>query len=175
PGGRQTHIVAAGLTVPYRDPLRYAVVLVGTALGGGMSSRLFQRVREERGLAYSVYTFHSFFAAGGHAGAYLGTSPETADEARDVLLREMHDVATAGPTADELEETRKQMKGHLTLSLESPGARMNRLAGLALYDEPYRTLDEIARQIDAIDEEAARAAASLLHPDRLAVLELSPD
>jgi len=174
PGGRQSHLIAGSLTVPYRDPLRYAVVTASTALGAGMSSRLFQRIREDLGLAYSVYSFHCFFAAAGHVGAYVGSRPETAERARDILLEEMESLAREGLRDDELIDTRTQLKGQILMSLESPASRMNRLAGTALYDQPYRTVDEVARHIDAVDGAATAAAAALFHPDRAAILELAP-
>jgi len=174
PGGRQSHLIAGSLTVPYRDPLRYAVVAASTALGAGMSSRLFQRIREDMGLAYSVYSFHCFFATAGHVGAYVGTRPETADRAREILLEELETLAGEGLRDDELADTRSQLKGQILLSLESPASRMNRLAGTALYDQPYRTVDEVARLIDAVDAEATSAATALFHPDRAAILELAP-
>lgn len=173
-GGRQSHIVAGALTVPYAHPLRHAIVLVESALGGGMSSRLFQRVREELGLAYSVYTFHSFYAQGGHAGAYVGTSPQTATAALDALLEELRRMAEEGLTPEEARAAKEQLAGRLMLSLEAPAARMSRLAALAIYDEPYRTLEEAAARIHAVSEEELREAAALWHPDRLAVLELAP-
>lgn len=173
-GGRQSHIVAGGLTVPYAHPLRHAVVLVDTAFGAGMSSRLFQRIREERGLAYSVYSFHAFFARGGHAGAYVGAGPETADAAREALLEEFRRLSDEGLDAHEAETAKEQLKGRIKLSVESPMARMSRLAGLALYEEPYRGLDEVAARIDAVTDGQLREAAALLDPDRLAVLELAP-
>ncbi len=173
-GGRQTHLVTGGLSVPYQHPLRYAIVVTSTALGGGMSSRLFQRVREELGLAYSVYSFHGFFAAAGHVGAYLGTRPETAAGAREALLGELETLAREGLTKAELEDTRAQLKGQILISLESPGSRMNRLAGVAMYGHRYRTLDEIAARIDAVDMAQCREAASYFAPDGLATLELSP-
>lgn len=173
-GGRQVHLVAGGLAVPHADPLRYAVVLLNTALGAGMSSRLFQEIREKRGLAYSVYSFASFHASAGHVGAYLGTSPAREERARDALLAELRRVAEEGLSPEEVEATKEQLKGRVMLSLESPPARMNRLAAAALYGEPYRTLDEIAERIEALGEEEVGEAASLLHPDRLAVLELVP-
>lgn len=174
PNARQSHLVAGGLTVPYRDPLRYAIVLVNTALGGGMSSRLFQSIREERGLAYAVYSFHAFLAHGGHVGAYVGTSPESSGEAREILLEMLRDVAESGLSPEEVEATKKELQGRLLLSLETPGARMNRLAGLALYDQPYRQLDEIAERIEAITVDQVKEAEQFFHPDRLAVLELCP-
>lgn len=174
PNARQSHLVAGGLTVPYHDPLRYAIVLVSTALGGGMSSRLFQSIREERGLAYAVYSFHAFLAHGGHVGAYVGTSPQTSREARELLLEMLRDVAENGLSAEEIAGTKKELQGRLLLSLETPGARMNRLAGLALYGQPYRKLDEIAERIEAITVDQVREAERFFHPDRLAVLELCP-
>jgi predicted Zn-dependent peptidase len=174
PNARQSHLVAGGLTVPYRDPLRYAIVLVNTALGGGMSSRLFQSIREERGLAYAVYSFHAFLAHGGHVGAYVGTSPDTSGEARELLLEMLRDLAENGLSAEEIAATKRELQGRLLLSLETPGARMNRLAGLALYGQPYRRLDEISERIEAITVEQVREAEQFFHPDHLAVLELCP-
>lgn len=174
PGGRQAHLVAGALTVPHADPLRYAVVVVETALGGGMGSRLFQRVREERALAYTVYSFASFYAAAGHAGAYVCASPARAAEAREALLEELRRVAEEGLDEEELTATREQLKGQVLLSLESPTARMNRLAALAMYGEPYRTVEDIAARIDEVGPDQAREAAALLHPDRLTVVELVP-
>lgn len=175
PGIRQAHIVVGGTTVPYRDPLRWALVLVDAALGGGMSSRLFQRIREDLGLAYTVYSFHGFHAAGGHLGAYVGTGAATADRARDVLLEEVARVAEEGLTVEELDGAKTQLRGRILLSLESPGARVARLASIALYGEPFRTLDEVAARVDRVTEGEARAAAALLDPDRLALLELVPE
>jgi predicted Zn-dependent peptidase len=171
---RQAHLVAGGLTVPFSDPLRYAVVLVNTALGGGMSSRLFQRIREERGLAYTVYSFQSFYAAGGHAGAYVGTGPDTAEDALGLLLDELKSLAERRLSEREVEDTKTELKGRMMISLESPGARMNRLAGLTLYKQPYRTLDEVCERIDRIRSDEVAKACRLFHPDRLAVIELSP-
>jgi predicted Zn-dependent peptidase len=174
PGGRQVHIVAGGAGVSATDPLRHAVTLVGTALGGGMGSRLFQRIREEMGLAYAVYAFRSFYLRGGHVGTYLGTRPETADTAREALLEELGRLAAEGLTPEELSTTRTQLKGQVVLSLESPGSRMYRLASLGLTGEPYRSLDRVMADVDAIGPADAAAAAALYDPDGLAVLELFP-
>ncbi|MYA34196.1 MAG: insulinase family protein [Gemmatimonadales bacterium] len=173
-GGRQTHIVLGGLSVPYRDPLRYALHVAATALGGGMSSRLFQRIRETRGLAYAVYSFHGFHAQAGHVGAYVGTRPETAEEARKAVEGELALLAREGLTREELDDTRSQLKGQFLISLESPASRMNRLAGVALYGHAYRTLDEVAARIDAVDRAQCLEAAAYFAPERLATLELAP-
>lgn len=174
PGGRQSHIVAGGLTVPYSHPLRYAVVLAETALGAGMSSRLFQRIREELGLAYAVYSFSAFHAAAGHAGAYVGTQPETGEAALDALLTELRSMAEGGLTVEEFEDTKRQLKGQLMVALETPAARMQRLAGISLYDEPYMSLDQIAGKIEAVTRDEVNEACTMFHPDRLAILELAP-
>ena len=173
-GGRQAHIVTGGLAVPYRDPLRYAIYVTSTALGGGMSSRLFQRIREERGLAYAVYSFHGFFAQAGHVGAYVGTRPGTAEDAHAALEEELALLAREGLTRQELDDTRSQLKGQFLISLESPAARMNRLAGVALYGNEYRSLDEVAARIDAVDREQCLEAAGYFSPERLSTLELTP-
>jgi len=174
PAGRQTHIITGGLTVPYRHPLRYAIVVTSTALGGGMSSRLFQEIREERGLAYSVYSYQGFFSSIGHVGTYVGTRPETAGQAKTALLTQLSEFAARGLEPEELEDTRTQLKGQILISLESPSARMNRLASMAVYGNKYRPLDEVARRIDAVDLEQCKEAASFFDPERSATLELAP-
>lgn len=174
PGGRQVHIVAGCRGLEHGHPLRHAVLVVGQALGGGMSSRLFQQIRERLGLAYSVFSFQSFYAQGGHIGAYLGTRADSAEPALDALLGEFSKLASDGLSAEELAGTREQIKGQILLSLESPAARMNRLAATALFGEPYRTIDELAGVIDSIGPDEAASAASLYDPEGVAVLELRP-
>src|SRR3954466_5431583 len=127
--GAQTHIVVGSTTVAHEDPRRHAVILLSTILGGGMSSRLFQRVREELGLAYSVYTFQSFHADVGMHGVYVGTGPETARDALEAIHLELADVASNGLPESELAMGKSQLKGQITLSLESVTARMYRCAG----------------------------------------------
>ena len=173
-GGRQSHLLVGATSIPHSHPLRYALILVETALGAGMSSRLFQRIREELGLAYTVYSFHAFYRAAGHVGAYLGTRPEAVEQARDELLAEFRDVAENGLTPEEIESTKLQLKGQLLLGLESTVSRMQRLAGLSLYREPYVTLDELAERIDRVTLEQIHEAAAFFHPDRQDVLELRP-
>lgn len=174
PGGSQAHLVAGAPGVPWGDPLRDATIVAGTALGGGMTSRLFQRIREELGLAYAVFSWQSFYRRGGALGAYLGTRPESLDRARDVLFAELASLSEAGLAPDEDAETRTQLRGQLLLALESPASRMHRLASAALSDEPYRSLDEISRRIDALTTDQIDEACRLLRPEALAVLELVP-
>ena len=173
--GAQTHIVVGSPTVAHGDPRRHAVVLLSALLGGGMSSRMFQRVREELGLAYAVYTFQSFHADVGMHGVYVGTGPETAREALDAINAELADVAEHGLPADELAMGKSQLKGQLTLSLESVTSRMYRCAGVELYGEPYRTLDEMLALIDGVTaEEIAAVAREFFAPERQTVVSLGP-
>lgn len=171
----QAHLVFGTATFPHHDPRRYALVVLSAAFGGGMSSRLFQRVREELGLAYAVFSFHSFYVRSGMSGVYVGTRPEWADRARDVVYEELERLAREGLTPDELEDAKGQVKGQLVLSLESPSARMHRLAGCALYDEPLVTLDDLVARVDAVSrEDVAAVAAECFDPARQVVLRLGP-
>jgi len=173
--GAQTHIVVGSPTVAHDDPRRHAVVLLSALLGGGMSSRLFQRVREELGLAYAVYTFQSFHADVGMHGVYVGTGPETARQALDAINAELAEVAANGLPAEELAMGRSQLKGQLTLSLESVTSRMYRCAGVELYGEPYRTLDEMLALIDAVTaEQIASVAREFFAPEKQTVVSLGP-
>ncbi|MEP7000006.1 MAG: pitrilysin family protein [bacterium] len=173
--GAQAHIVVGSSTVAHGDRRRHALVLLSVLLGGGMSSRLFQRVREELGLAYSVYTFQSFHADTGMHGVYVGTGPDTAREALDAIDAELSSVATNGLPAAELAMGKSQLKGQITLSLESVSARMYRCAGVELYDEPYRSLDEMLALVDAVTEEQiAEVARDFFGPERQTVVSLGP-
>lgn len=147
----QTHIVIGSPTFPHSDPRRYAMSMVGMLFGGGMSSRLFQRIREELGLAYSVYSFQSFHEDAGMHGVYVGTTPETARAAVDAINEEMEKLSASGLSEEDLAAGKSQIKGQITLSLESPSSRMYRAAGVELYGEPYRTLDEVLALVDSID------------------------
>jgi predicted Zn-dependent peptidase len=173
--GTQTHIVLGSAGLRYVDPRRYALVMLSMLLGGGMSSRLFQRVREELGLAYSVYTFQQFYADTGMHGVYVATSPESARAAYDVIREELAQVAASGLPRDEIEMGKSQLKGQMTLSLESVGARMYRAAAVELYGEPYRTLDETLALVEAVTvDDIAAVAHEFFAPDKQTVLSLGP-
>jgi predicted Zn-dependent peptidase len=171
--GHQTHIVLGSPSIAYADPRRYAVSLIGLMLGGGMSSRLFQRVREELGLAYSVYAFQSFHHDSGLQGIYAGTSAETAGRALEEIFSELSTIATEGFPDDEIQAGKNQLKGQLTLSLESPASRMFRVASSALYGEPFLPLDETLAKIDAITPKQVTEACQVLFlPERQTVVTL---
>jgi predicted Zn-dependent peptidase len=172
----QSHIVLGTTTFPHRDPRREALLVLNTVLGGGMSSRLFQRVREELGLAYAVYTHQSFYREAGTTGVYVGTHPATADEAVEAILTELGRLADDGLETDDLEDAKRQLKGQVTLSLESPVARMYRLATVELYDEPYRTIDQVLADIDRTSVETVGAVAGeFLDPERQTIVSLGPN
>jgi predicted Zn-dependent peptidase len=171
----QTHIVLGSTTVKHSDPRRYAVVLVDTLFGAGMSSRLFQRVREELGLAYSVYTYQSFHADVGVHGVYVGTAPETATQAVDAVRAELTDIAEHGLPEAEIAMGKSQLKGQITLSMESVSSRMYRAASVELYADRYRTLDELLAEIDRIDSDTvAEVCRAYFAPERQTLLTLGP-
>lgn len=170
----QTHLVLAGGIPCHSDPRRYPLALLSSALGGGMSSRLFQRVREELALAYSVFTFQSFYSRGGISGVYLGTRPSTADRAAGVVREELERVATTGLSLEELEQTKQQLKGQIMLSLESTGARLYRLASFALHQEQFLTLDQVLKKLDEVEPSDISKAARFFDPDRLLLFRLGP-
>lgn len=154
---QQMHLVFGNATVPYGDRRRHALMLVNTLFGGGMSSRLFQRVREELALAYSVHSFQGFNATAGTQGIYVGCAPERADEAVTAVNAELQKLVEEGIPDDELAMGKQQLKGQITLSMESVTARMYRAAAVELYDEPYRPLDEVLARVDAIATGDVRA------------------
>lgn len=169
----QTHIVLGTDTVPARDQRRYGLALLTNVMGGGMSSRLFQRVREELGLAYAVYGFQHFYQVTGLAGVYVGTQPATAERAEAAIREELARVAREGLLADDLAGAKQQLKGQVMLSLESPQSRMHRLAGVVLHRDRYRRLDEILSEIDALTgDEIAALAAEFFDPERWSVVRL---
>ena len=173
--GAQTHLVLGTSAVAHGDPRRFPLLLLSMLLGGGMSSRLFQRVREELGLAYSVYTYQSFHADAGMHGVYVATAPRSAGAALDAIRDELRAVVRDGLPAEEIAMGRQQLKGQVTLSLESVSSRMYRAASVELYGEPFRTLDELLVQIDAIDDdEVARVAREFFDPDRMTLVSLGP-
>jgi predicted Zn-dependent peptidase len=172
----QTHIVFGTRTFGHGDPRRYALVLLSNAFGGGMSSRLFQKVREELGLAYAVYSFQSFYKLAGVSGVYVGTRPEWAERASDVIKAEMRALCKTGLTEEELADMKSQVKGQIVLSLEGTGSRLHRLAGTALYDEPYLSVDELMKRVEAVTHDDINAlAADYFDPDKQVVLRLGPE
>ena len=172
----QTHIVFATDTIPYADRRKYAMLVISNVFGGGMSSRLFQRIREELGLAYAVYSFASFYRAVGLAGVYVGTQPARAEQAAAAIRDEFARMAREGLRGDALVDAKQQTLGQLMLSLESPTARMYRLASTAVYSEPYRSLDEVLKTVEALTaDEVSAIAQEFFAPERQTVVSLGPN
>jgi predicted Zn-dependent peptidase len=171
----QAHIVIANSTPSFSDPLRNALILISGAFGGGMSSRLFQRIREEMAMAYAVYSFQSFYSKAGMAGVYVGTRPQAADEALRGILDEYAKLYEHGLTATELEQAKSHAKGRSILAMESTGARLHRLVGFTLRGEQYRDLDESLAKIEAVTlDEVAYACRRFFNPEDQFTLTLGP-
>jgi len=172
----QTHVVFATDTVPYADRRKYGLLVLSNVFGGGMSSRLFQRIREELGLAYAIYSFTSFYRAVGITGVYVGTQPARAEKAVEAIKGEFARMAHDGLRGEALEDAKQQTLGQLMLSLESPTARMYRLASTAVYSEPYRSLDEVLRAVVLRSaDEVSAIAAEFFAPERQTVVSLGPN
>ena len=154
------------------DQRRYTLGVLNAAFGGGSSSRLFQEVRERRGLAYSVYSFATSYSDAGMVGVSVGSLPTKAAEVRDVVRAELSRVAGSGLTQEEVDRGRGQMRGGLVLSLEDTGSRMTRLGEVELFQERLLSLDEVLARLDAVtvDEVNALAADLFSRPETLAVV-----
>ncbi|MFN8545862.1 MAG: pitrilysin family protein [Candidatus Binatia bacterium] len=169
----QVHLCFGVPGIAQADPDRYPAHVLNLALGGGMSSRLFQEIRERRGKAYSVYSFLSAFADAGYVGVYVGTSAESVQEVIAVVAAEIDRMARDGLTADELIRTRNQMKGNLLLGLETSDSRMSRIAKNELYFGRDVPIEEISANIDAVtSDDVVRVAERLFRPRRLALTVL---
>ncbi|MGB8021025.1 MAG: insulinase family protein, partial [Candidatus Nanopelagicales bacterium] len=168
----QAHLVLGVPGVSRSDDRRYALGVLATALGGGMSSRLFQEIRERRGLAYSVYAFSSGFAETGIFGAYAGCLPGKVDQVIELAVDELDDVARHGITAEELARGKGQSKGTIVLGLEDTGSRMSRIGKADLTMGELPSVDAVLKRIDAVtmDELAQEAAAVLSASKALTVI-----
>lgn len=159
----QAHLAMGVPTFDRRDPRRHALAVLITALGGGMSSRLFQQVREERGLVYSVYAAPSSHAGAGMLGAYAGTSPARLPEVIEVITAECADIRDGGLTAEEIDRARGQLRGSLVLGSEDTGSRMTRLGSSELTYGEYLSLGEHLRRLSAVtDADVHEVAAEVL-------------
>lgn len=171
----QAHISLGVPTFPYSDRRRYALLVLSNILGGGMSSRLFQSIREKLGLAYSVYSFIDFFQDAGIFGIYMGTHKSNAVRVVELVLKEIRRFEKNGLSSTELSEAKHQLKGSLVLALENTSQRMNRLARSELFLRDYLELDEIIDSINRVrTKDLVGLAAELFRPERLSVVALGP-
>jgi predicted Zn-dependent peptidase len=157
----QVHVVLGFDGVAYEDPDYYAMSVLSGLLGGGMSSRLFQEVRERRGLAYSVYSFSQSLNDGGLFSIYAGTGPEESAEVMPVICEEVRKV-TQSVTADEVRRSRAQIKAGILMGLESTNARCEQLARQLMVHGRILSIEELVAQIDAVDEAAVLKVANRL-------------
>ncbi len=158
----QNHICLGFQGIPLGDPDRYAAQIFSSILGGGMSSRLFQKVREENGLCYSIYTFQSSHAGTGVSGVYVATNTSSQAAAIDMIRGEIETLIVHGPSEEELLRTCGQTKANVLMSLESTVSRMNHMARSELTLGRVPTPEEIVAAYDAVDMEACRRVAGRL-------------
>ncbi|MDP9406377.1 MAG: insulinase family protein [Actinomycetota bacterium] len=155
----QANLVLGTPGLARSDERRFALWVLNNALGGGMSSRLFQEVREKRGLAYSVYSFTSQYADAGLFGVYAGCQPSRVDEVLAVCREQLEAVATAGITEEELVRGKGQLKGSLVLGLEDTGSRMTRIGKSELTTGDLLDVEEVIRRVEAVTLDEVRDVA----------------
>ena len=172
----QYHVCLAAPGITRHDERRFALALLDQMLGSGASSRLFQEIRERRGMAYAVYSYASHYADSGMVGVYLGTREENVGECLEVVGREIAALAAGRFDEDEVDRARDSMKGRLALAMESTGARMNRIGkglvtGAELLDET-----EVGHRVDRVTaDDIAALAATLYDPQTLCASGIGPD
>jgi predicted Zn-dependent peptidase len=164
----QYHLCMGGPGIPRGDERRFALRVLDTILGGSTSSRLFQEVREKRGLAYSVFSYASHYLDSGQVALYVGTRPENVAEAMDVIGTELDRLQSEGVSEQELERARENVKGRTVLSMESTLSRMNRLGGSVLMGVPLLSVDEVLAAFDAVTlDDVMALARELWNPERM--------
>jgi len=150
--------------------------VLDNVLGGTSSSRLFQEVRERRGLAYSVYSFSAQYAGTGQVGIYVGTRGDNVAAALAVVGSELERLRAEPPTQEELERSKENVKGRLVLSLESTTSRMNRLGASVLTGVPLLSVDELIERVDAVSQDdIEEVARELFDPARMSAAGIGPD
>lgn len=172
----QYHVCIGGPALSRHDERRYALRVLDTIFGGTSSSRLFQEVRERRGLAYAVYSFTSAYHDTGQVGLYVGTRTDNLSEALGVIGNELRRLHESPATDEELARAKENLKGRVVLALESTGARMNRLGSEILAEIPLLSIDEVVGRIEAVTVADLEALVEeLWAPERLSVAGIGPD
>jgi predicted Zn-dependent peptidase len=171
----QYHVCLAAPGIARSDRRRFTASILDGVLGGSASSRLFQEIREKRGLAYAVYTFSSQYADTGQMGVYVGTREENLDDCLRIVAEQIADVAEHGPRPEELERAKENLKGRIMLSMEATSNRMSRLGKSLITDSELLDLDRILAEIEAVDQGAvAQLAQVILRPEALSVAAIGP-
>jgi predicted Zn-dependent peptidase len=172
----QYHVCLGAPGIARDDPRRFTLRILDNVLGGTSSSRLFQEVRERRGLAYSVFSFTSAYAGTGQVGLYVGTRPDNVGKALRVVGDELERFRQDGITAEELERSKENVKGRMLLSLESTTARMNRLGSSVLAGMPLLSIDELEAEVDAVTlDDVAALGRELFASERLSAAGIGGD
>ncbi|MCB1163301.1 MAG: pitrilysin family protein [Candidatus Krumholzibacteriia bacterium] len=173
---QQQHLWLGRLGVSSADADRYGLLLLSTLLGGSMSSRLFQVIRERAGLAYNIYSFSDFASDAGLLGSYMAVSPRRSDDAIRLTLSEYAKLCAEGCSLDELEDTKMQLKGNLLLAMESMNARMSRLARGEINEGRQIGVEELVARVDAVSrDDIQRLATTYLDPATLTLVSLGPN
>ncbi len=174
-GSLQSHICIGTPGLPYVHKEKFSLLILNTLLGGGMSSRLFQNIREKHGLAYSIYSFLDFLFDTGILGVYVGTDLQNIDPALELINQELNKLRTQKVRRDELDRIKAQLKGNIMLGLESTSSRMSRLAKMEIYLEDYHTLDSTLAEIEKVtSEDILTVATRLLNEDNIFTTILKP-
>jgi predicted Zn-dependent peptidase len=172
----QYHLCLGAPGIARMDERRFALRVLDTIFGGSSSSRLFQEVREKRGLAYSVYSYASHYVDTGQIGVYVGTRPDNVQQAMTVIADELHRLVSEPVADEELERAKENVKGRMVLSFESTLTHMNRLGGSVLMSVPLLSLDEMLAEIDAVTlDDVADLARELFAPERLSAAGVGAD
>jgi predicted Zn-dependent peptidase len=170
----QAHLVVGCRTFSRHDPRKDAFEVLNNVLGGGMSSRLFQSVREQRGLAYTVYSFTSYFADTGMFGVYAGSNPDRVRQVRELVLAELERVASEGITDEELARGKGMSKGGMVLSMEDSGSRMNALGRAELLYGEHLSLERELSDIEAVTAEQIRSVAAQILSQPMTTAAVGP-
>ncbi|HUP66511.1 MAG TPA: pitrilysin family protein [Thermoanaerobaculia bacterium] len=166
----QVHLCLGTEGFPQQREERYAAALFNTILGGGMSSRLFQRIREKEGLVYNVLSYHNGHLHGGYEAVYAACNPKNLDRVLDLTLAEMRRVKREGVTAEELKDAKRHLKGSILLSLESTVSRMSGIARQEYYFKKQFSPDEIIAHIDAVSlDDILSVAQKIVDPDSVSL------
>jgi predicted Zn-dependent peptidase len=172
----QYHVCLGAPGISRSDRRRFAASLLDAILGGSASSRLFQEIREKRGMAYSVYSFVSQYTDTGQIGVYLGTREDNLADALAITAEQIADIAGGNLPERELERAKENLKGRILLSMESTSTRMNRLGKALITDSELLSLDRIVAEVDAVDAASVSAlAGALLASERLSAACIGPN
>jgi predicted Zn-dependent peptidase len=172
----QYHVCLGGPGISRTDERRFAASVLDAIVGGSASSRLFQEIREKRGMAYSVYSYSSQYAETGQVGLYVGTRVENLDTCLEIAVAELADVAAGNVRADELARAKENLKGRLLLSLESTSQRMTRLGKATLTDVPLQSVEAIVARLAAVTaSDVAELAGAVFDSGRLSAAGIGPD